>query len=102
MSKKILLDKINGTKNVVFLFSQASTHRSSTFNLRFLYELKHKVCLSETVWDFPFWIMFIFIKLYISVIIPFKIKIKEKPQTVLLSSPWFLSYNKKLQLLKIQ
>ena len=51
---------------------------------------------------FHFGLRFIFNKLYISVIIPFKIKIREKPQTVLLPGPWFLSYNKKLQLLKIQ
>ena len=41
--------KKNGTKNGPFFFSQAPTHDSFTFNLRFSYELKHKVHLSETV-----------------------------------------------------
>ena len=30
-------------KNALFLLSRPPTHRSFTFNLRFLYELKHKV-----------------------------------------------------------
>ena len=47
--KKIPSDKINGTKNALFFLSWAPTYHSFTFNLRFLYELKHKVCLSITV-----------------------------------------------------
>ena len=33
MLKQISLDKINGTKNALFLLSQAPTHHSFTFNL---------------------------------------------------------------------
>ena len=44
-----LFDKINDTKNALFFHSQALTHDSATFNLRFLYELNHKVCLSKIV-----------------------------------------------------
>ena len=68
MLKKIILDKINGTKNALFLLSRASTHHSFTFDFRFLYELKHKVCLFETVCGiFHFRIRFVFIKVYIFV-----------------------------------
>ena len=42
-------EKINGTKNTLFILLQAPTHHSFTFNLRFLYELKHKNRLSKTV-----------------------------------------------------
>ena len=42
-------DKRRGTKNALFFLSQALTPHSFTFNLRFLYELKQKVRLSETV-----------------------------------------------------
>ena len=49
MLKKFPSDKINGTKNTLFLLSRAPTHHSFTFNLQFLYELKHKVRLSKTV-----------------------------------------------------
>ena len=49
MLKKIPSDKINGTKNALFFLSRAPTHHSFTFNLRFLYELKHKLRLSKTV-----------------------------------------------------
>ena len=48
MLKKIRSGKTSGTKNALFLLLQAPTDRSFTFNLRFLYELKHQVCLSET------------------------------------------------------
>ena len=64
--KKILLDKINGTKNVLFFLSRAPTHYSFTFNLLFLYELKHKVRLSKTVcWSSHFRFRSVFIKVYI-------------------------------------
>ena len=49
MLKKISSDEINGTKNALFFLSRAPTHHSFTFNLRFIYELKHKVRLSKTV-----------------------------------------------------
>ena len=60
-------DKINGTKNALF-FSRAPTHHSFTFNLRFLYQLKHKVRLSKTVCGIShFLFRFVFIKVYIFV-----------------------------------
>ena len=47
-------------------FARVSTHQSFTFNLRFLHELKHKVCLSKTVRRIShFRFCFIFIKVYI-------------------------------------
>ena len=46
--------KTNRTKNALFLLSQAPTHHSFTFNLRFLFEVKHKVRLSKTVCGIPF------------------------------------------------
>ena len=103
MLRKILLDKISDTKDTLFLLSRAPTHHSFTFNLRFLYELKQQVCLSKTVCGtFHFWSRSAFIKVYIfvqnartlllyKVIFPFKIKIIEKPHTVLLPDLWFLS-----------
>ena len=68
MLKKFPSDKINGTKNALFFLSRAPTHHSFTFNLRFLYELKHKVRLSKTVCEiFHFRFRFVFIKVYIFV-----------------------------------
>ena len=79
MLKKFSLDKINGTKNALFFLLRAPTHHSFTFNLRFLYELKHKVRLSETVCGiFHFRFHFIFIKVHIFV------QQNEKPHMVLL------------------
>ena len=49
MFKNFPWDKINGTKNVLIFLSRVSTNHSFTFNLQFLYELKHKVRLSKTV-----------------------------------------------------
>ena len=54
MLKKFPSDKISDTKIALFFLSRAPTHHSYTFNLRFWYELKHKVRLSKTVRDFPF------------------------------------------------
>ena len=66
MLKKIPSDKINGTKNALFFLSRAPTHHSFTFNLQFLYELKHKVRLSKTLCGiFHFRFRFVFIKVYI-------------------------------------
>ena len=68
MLKKIPSDKINGTKNALFFLSRAPTHHSFTFNLQFLYELKHKVRLSKTLCGiFHFRFRFVFIKVYIFV-----------------------------------
>ena len=61
-------DKINGTKNALFFLLRAPTHLSFTFNMRFLYELKYKVRLSETVCGiFHFRFRFVFVKGYIFV-----------------------------------
>ena len=63
MLKKFPSDKINGTKNALFFLSRAPTHHSLAFNLRFLYELKHKVCLSKTVCGiFHYQFRFVFFK----------------------------------------
>ena len=68
MSKKTDSNKISGTKNALVFISPAPTHHSFTFNLRFLYELKHKVRLSKTVCEiFHFRFRFVFIKVYIFV-----------------------------------
>ena len=42
MLKKSPLDKVNGTKNALFFLSRDPAHQGFTFNLRFLYELKHE------------------------------------------------------------
>ena len=68
MLKRFSLEKINGIKNAPFFLSRALTHNSFTFNLRVLYELKHKVCLSKTVCGFfHFWFRFAFINVYVFV-----------------------------------
>ena len=69
MLKKFLSDKINGTKNALFFLLRATTHHSFTFNLRFLYEVKHKVRLSKTVCEIiHFRFRFVFIEVYIFVL----------------------------------
>ena len=68
MLKKFSSDKLNGTKNALFFILQVPTHHSFTFNLQFLYELKHKIRLSKNVCGvFPFRFPFVFIKIYIFV-----------------------------------
>ena len=94
MLKKLPLNQINGTKSALFVLSRAPDHQSFTFNLRLLYELKHKGCLSETVCLFS--LLFRFYKssyfhskkcmdsLTLKIITLLKIKAIEKPYTVLL------------------
>ena len=66
MLRKVPSNKINRTKNAFFFFPQALSHYSFIFNLRLLYELKHKVRLSKTAYGiFHFWFRFSFIKVYI-------------------------------------
>ena len=68
MLKKIPWDKISGTKNALFFLARAPTHQSFTFNLQFLYELKHKVRLSKTVceiFDFRFRSVFIIVYIFV-------------------------------------
>ena len=68
MLKKSPADEINGIKNVLFFLSPASTHHSFTFNLRFLCELKCKVCLSKTMCGvFHFRFHLVFVKVFIFV-----------------------------------
>ena len=106
--KRFLWTKINGMKNALFSLSRAPTHHSFSFNLRFLYELKHKVGLSKSLWGIlHFLFRLVFIKAYIfvqqnawtlwlwGVIISFKTKIIEKSRTVLFPDLWFLRCNKK-------
>ena len=40
---------MNGTKNALIFLSWAPTHHSFAFDLRFLYEVKHKDRLCKTV-----------------------------------------------------
>ena len=66
MFRKFPSDKINGTKNALFFLSRAPTHHSFTFNLRFLYELRHKVrSLKLCVRFNNFRFRLVFIKVYI-------------------------------------
>ena len=66
MLKKFPLDIIKGTKNTPFFSFFFLTHHSFTFNLRFLYELQHKVRVSKTVCGiFHFRFHFVFNKVYI-------------------------------------
>ena len=68
MLKKFPLVKTTGIKNALFFLSRAPSHHSLTFNLQFLYELKHKVYLPKSVCGiFHFRFHFIFIKVYIFV-----------------------------------
>ena len=68
MLKTFLSDKINVTKHVLFFLLRVPTHQSFTFDSRYLYELKHKVHLSESmrrILHFQFCL--IFIKVFILV-----------------------------------
>ena len=90
--KNIFFKQNKRYENCHFFLLRAQIHHSFTINLRFFYGLKHKVRLSNTVWDFPFLISFrfnqrfpfLFIKMDVlffwlqNVIISFKIKIIEK------------------------
>ena len=67
MLKNTPSDKINGRKNAFFFLSRAPNHHSFTLVLGFLYELKHKVHLSKTMFGIsifnsvPFLLKFIFL-----------------------------------------
>ena len=68
MLKKLPSDKINVTKNALFFLSLGPNHQSFTFNMRFLYELKHMVRLSKSMCGIVhFRSRFVFIKVYIFV-----------------------------------
>ena len=87
-----------------------SNSQPPTRSLRFLYELKRKIHLSKTVCGishFRFRLLFIKISIFLqqrtrilwawSLIIPFKIKIREKLRTVLIPDLRFLSCNKNFE-----
>ena len=66
--KKSSFRQIKDTKNAIFFLSRATIHRSFLFNLRFLHELKCKICLSKSVSGiFHFRIRLAFIKVYVFV-----------------------------------
>ena len=59
---------MNGTKNALYFLSRAPTDHSFTFDLPFLYELKHNVHFSKTVRGiFHFRFLFVIIKVYVFV-----------------------------------
>ena len=63
MVKKIIKYTLKGA---LFFLSRALTHYSFTFNLQFLYELKHKIHLSKTERGiFHFRFRLVFIKVFI-------------------------------------
>ena len=65
MLEKVPSGKINAAKRCTFFLLGALTHRSFTLNSQFLYELKHKVCLSKKACGiFHFRFRFAFIKVY--------------------------------------
>ena len=66
MFKKFPSERISSAKNSLSFHLRASAHHSFIFNLRFLYDLKHKARLSKSVCGiFSFRLRFIFIKVYI-------------------------------------
>ena len=111
MLKKTPSDKLNGTKK--FLFLWAPTHHSFTFNLQFLFFIwaeaeglsVSKSYVRFSIFDSVLFLVrfiFLFNKMvgpfdFKNVIIPFKIKTIEKPQTVLLPDVWFLICVKKFK-----
>ena len=59
---------MSSTENALFFLLEAPTHHSSTFNPRFLHELKDKAHLSKKVCRiFHFRFHLVFIKVYIFV-----------------------------------
>ena len=65
MLKIFPLEKMNVKRNALSFLSRAPTHHRFTFNLRFLFKLKHKVRLSIAICGiFHFRFRFVFIKIY--------------------------------------
>ena len=104
MLKKSPSKKINVTKNALSFLLRAPAHHSFNFNLLFIYELKHMVHLSISVcgiFHLQLQKLYIFVQkkawaIWLkNVKIPFKIKIIEKPHTLLLPDLLFLNWNKK-------
>ena len=68
MLKKIFFGEYKRYKRCPLFLSPALIHHSLTFNLRFLYELQHKVRLCKTMYGiFHFWFRFVFPEVYIFV-----------------------------------
>ena len=66
MLKKFSSVQINVAKNALFFLSHAAAHPNFTLNLRFLYELRHKVYISGIVCGiFHICFILLFIKVYI-------------------------------------
>ena len=98
--------KASGTKNALIFLSRASTHDNTAFSfvpwsMRFV---PLKLCIEFSIFQFVLFLLkFIFFStnykdsLTLKCQIPFKIKIIEKPHTVLLSDLWSLSCNKKFE-----
>ena len=72
MLKKFISVQINVAKNALFFLSQAATHFNFTLNLRFLYELRHKVYISGIVCEI-FHIQFILFFIKVHILTPQKV-----------------------------
>ena len=106
MLKEFPSYKINGTKIALFFLLRAAAHHSFTFNLRWAKaQVSVKLFVVFSTFDFvSFLFKFIFLvnknawAFWLqNIIIPFKIKIIEKPRMVLSPHLWFLSCNKKFE-----
>ena len=63
LKKNITLNKMNVSKNALIFLLRAPTNHSFSFNLGFIYEVKHKFCLSKTVCGtFNFQFCFIYLR----------------------------------------
>ena len=92
MLKKIHRTKLTLQKMVPFFLLRAPTHHRFTSNLRFLFEMKHKVRLFKSVQNFLFSIPSVLFLLQFMFLIDKK---HGKVHTVLLSNIRFLSCKKK-------
>ena len=108
MLKKASLRQNKRNRKCPLFSFESSNWPQFYFILQFSYEMKHMVCFSKPMREiFHFQFRFIFVKVYFFVqqitstlrhqnfITPFKIKVIEKSQTVLLLDFWLLSSNKK-------
>ena len=99
MLKKFPLDKINGTKNALFFFFRELQLITVLFLICDSYmKCGTRLISLKRVWEFHIWFRFVLMHGLFDLkkaIIPFKIKIIEKPLTVSFQDLWFLSCNKK-------
>ena len=77
MLKNFPSDKINVTKNALFVFSPAPTHHGCTLSSQFLYELKYIVHLSKIVCGIVYF-------RFCLVVINFYIFVQQEAWTILL------------------